>query len=112
MMIWRLSPAFDQNDAVAMLGYIPDFLFESDARPAGVQINERYAHGGGWHPIAGPWPRAPGPQLIFPPDPPAPQVVYRMVAWTQLREERIMVYEHSWVAIVQPDDTYEIARLD
>jgi hypothetical protein len=30
----------------------------------------------------------------------------------KLRDETIRVYEHAWVAIAQPDGSFEIARMD
>jgi hypothetical protein len=35
------------------LGYLPSFLSESDPRPAAAQIDENYAHGGGFSPFSG-----------------------------------------------------------
>jgi hypothetical protein len=29
-----------------------------------------------------------------------------------LGHERVIVYEHSWVAIVQPDRSFEVCRMD
>jgi hypothetical protein len=30
----------------------------------------------------------------------------------ELRDELILIYEHSWVAIIQPDRTFETCRMD
>lgn len=103
---WQL---LDNRVTGDMLGLIPEFLSEDDPRPAREQFNEAYAHGGGWRPfegfvMAGPddlyW-------LLYPGDPPT-----RSLACCRLRDELIIVYQHAWVAIVQPDGTYEIARMD
>jgi hypothetical protein len=94
-----------------MLGYIPSFLDDGDPRPAREQFNDNYVHGG-WHP---------GPQgitigedgsLLYPGDPPT-----QCLAETILHEgtscpEIVRLYEHAWVAIIQVDGTYEIARMD
>lgn len=106
-MIWHaLHPR-----AIDLLGYIPEFLSESDPRPAREQFNEAYAHGGGWRPFEGftlhsdrtveNW------SIEYPGDP-----EYKLVAYARLRDEMILVFPHAWVAIVASDGTYEIARMD
>ena len=88
------------------LGYIPSFLDENDPDPARAQFNKNYRHGGGWIPFKG-FTMLPNGNLKYPNDPPVP-----LLAETRLRHETIRFYAHSWIAIVQPDGTYEIARLD
>ena len=101
MLTWQLlTPG-----ALDLLGYIPMFLFEDDPRPAAEQFNERYAHGGGWQPMDK-W-KLSGDQIKYPGDPP-----YHPVARGQLRGETIWVYPHSWVCIVQPDGSFQVARMD
>jgi hypothetical protein len=34
------------------------------------------------------------------------------IAVTMLRDEEIRFYDHSWLAIVQPDGSLEVARVD
>jgi hypothetical protein len=34
------------------------------------------------------------------------------VAAAQLRDEKVSLYPHAWVAIVQPDGSFEVSRLD
>jgi hypothetical protein len=105
------------------LGLIPMFLCEDDPRPAVEQFNERYAHGGGWrdltvgdrgfHLMGG----NPG-MLKYSGDPPmhplASAYLHRVGesgddAWTG---ERIVVYESGFVAVIQPDGEFRVARLD
>lgn len=101
MLAWQLlTPG-----ALDLLGYIPTFLYEDDPRPAAGQFNERYAHGGGWRPM-NKWEFSGG-QIKYPGDPP-----YEPVARGQLRHETIYVYHHSWVCIVQPDGSFQVARMD
>lgn len=88
-----------------MLGYIPSFLSENDPRPAHEQINENYRFGG-WQPFKGFRMLSNG-NLQYPGDPQT-----RLIAETKLRDETIRFYEHSWVAIIQPDGSFEVARLD
>lgn len=94
------------------LGLIPSFLNEADPRPAREQLHEAYAHGGGWCPFYGfklVRPTADPVQwwLAYPKDPPV-----RLLAYTSLREETICLFQFAWVAIVQKDGSFEIARMD
>jgi hypothetical protein len=89
-----------------MLGYIPSFLSEDDPRPAREQINANYRHGGGWHAC----PRftlASNGNLVYPGDPPL-----KVLAATKLRDEEIRFYELAWLAIIQPDGSFEVSRID
>ena len=89
------------------LGYIPNFLSVADPRPAKEQFNERYVFGG-WKPFGtGKWKMNDKFELLYPGDPPTVPV-----AWTMLRDERIVVYVHEWVAIIQPDGSFEVCRMD
>jgi hypothetical protein len=89
-----------------MLGFLPGMLNEEDPRPAREQLDTNYAQGGGWRPFQGFRMLSNG-NLAYPGDPPM-QLLYE----TQLRNETIRFYDHAWVAIVQPDGSYEIARMD
>ena len=99
-------------------GLIPQFLSEMDPRPAREQLNENYAHGGGWQPFPGfelvvrrkPEGRIDeyaGYTLQYPSDPPM-----RMLSQGQLRNEIIMLFEGAWVVIMQPNGTWEVSRMD
>lgn len=88
------------------LGLIPSFLSENDPRPAKEQIHDAYAHGGGWNSFKGFEMLADG-SIKYPGDP-----AHRVLAQTQLRDEIIRYYDYSWLAIVQPDGSFEIARID
>jgi hypothetical protein len=91
-----------------MVGYIPHYLHEDDPRPAKEQFHENYAHGGGWFPLKGhKLDVDKNFQLKYPEDPP----IYP-IAMIRLRNERIFIYPHAWVMILQEDNTFEIARMD
>jgi len=95
-----------------MLGYIPQMLSEADPRPAKEQLDEGYRHGGGWQPfprhIGGTgFAMLPSGNMQYPDDPET-----QLLAETRLRDETIRVYLHAWVAIVQPDGSFEVARMD
>lgn len=86
------------------IGIIPQMLH--DDRPVREQLNEGYAHGGGWQPFDGFTMDEAG-RLCFPGDPPqSPRV------WTDYGSERIIFYDHAWVAILQRDGSFEVARMD
>lgn len=89
------------------LGLIPGFFLDSDPRPAREQAAERYAHGGGWKPMRGFEFNPETNCLEYPDDEPT-----RPLAEWMLRDERIVVFEHAWVAIIQPDGTFEVSRMD
>lgn len=102
-MIWTMiHPKADP----LMLGYIPQFLSECDPRPAREQFDSAYQHGGGWTPFQG-FTMLHNGDLGYPGDPPV-----ELLAETQLRNETIRFYNHSWVCIIQPDGSYEICRMD
>ena len=101
-MLWKLChPAFTQEG----LGYLPSFLSESDPRSAREQLDAGYRQFGGWRPFKGFTVTARG--LEYPNDPPQP-----LLAETRLRDEVVRLYKGSWVAIIQPDGSYEIAKMD
>ncbi len=89
-----------------MLGAIPSFLSESDPRPAREQFDENYAFAGGWTPFSGVT-MLPSGNIQYPEDDET-----RLLFETRLRDELIRVYEHAWVAIIQPDGKFEISRMD
>jgi hypothetical protein len=86
-------------------GYIPGFLREDDPRPARVQINERYQ--GRWRPFKGHTLGSHN-ELHYPGDPPQ-----YPVSVMRFREERLFLYQPGdWVLIMQPDGSWEVARMD
>lgn len=88
------------------LGFIPTFISENDPRSAREQFDANYAHGGGWYPMSK-WKLNPDNSLKYPEDPPL-----EPWAMMQLRHESIFMYASGFVAIVQPDRSFEVARLD
>jgi len=97
----------DPRMTTAHLGLLPEFFNPLDPRPAKEQIDQNYAHGGGWSPMAGFKFDVVSLKLSYPGDPPM-----RPLAWAKLRDELIIFYDHSWLAIVQPDGSYEVSRVD
>jgi hypothetical protein len=88
------------------LGLLPSFLDVNDPRPAREQFHQNYAHGGGWSPFDG-FEMRKGHSIKYPGDP-----VHKPLAQAKLRDELIVFYDYAWVAIIQPDGSFEIARMD
>lgn len=95
--------------AFDIVGITPQFLSENDPADAVTQLNEGYRHGGGWHDFNGfELVEVDGiPELHYPDDPPT-----RAFAFWQLRDEKIVLFEHAWVAVIQPDQNFRVARMD
>lgn len=89
------------------VGFIPSWLSEDDPRPAKEQLHEHYSHGGGWHPQESFTLLPDGWSVKYPGDPPL-----RPLAFMKLRQERIVIYPLGYVAIIQPDRSFEICRMD
>lgn len=88
--------------AAELLGSIPAWLNPANPEPAAKQLDAGYRHGGGWIPFGkGVWEMGDGGTLALKP-----------IAKAQLRDETIYVYEYTWVAIVQKDGSFEVARMD
>lgn len=105
-MIWHLV---HPHMTLEHLGLIPSFVSEDDPRPAAEQFDERYKFGG-WRPMDGFKLRRDGsPQnwtLTYPGDPALP-----VLAYAHLRDEIILFFPYSWVAVVSADG-FEVSRMD
>lgn len=91
---------------MAHLGLLPAFLSEGSPDPAAKQLGRGYSYGGGWSPVRGFRLRDDN-HLLYPGDPPL-----RPIAETKVNDEVVCVYEHSFVAVIQPDRSFEVARMD
>jgi hypothetical protein len=90
-----------------MLGYIPDFLSELDPDRAVAQLDKSYKHGGGWVPFQGFTFDPVSKSIKYPGDP-----AYPAIAEFTLRDEKIYMYPHAWVLVLQTDGSYVVARMD
>jgi hypothetical protein len=103
MLEWTvLSPRSRPEQA----GLIPAFINDTDPRPLHEQINERYAHGGGWSPLPDFKLDPTTLQLSYPGDPPL-----KPLYWTRVRGEEFVIYEHGF-CIIRRGAEFEVARLD
>ena len=93
-----------------IVGRIPEFLSAEDPRGVVDQINERYAHGGGWVdlPIGKDgWDMTPNGKLTYPDD-----ADMAPVGFTKIHEELVFFYEHGMVVILVETGDFRVARLD
>lgn len=84
--------------------YLPMFLNEANSKPAAEQIADAYVSG--WNPFQG-FRMLPGNKLKYPNDP-----ALEPLATTKLRDETVFLYSGDWLAIVQPDGSFEVSRVD
>lgn len=107
----RAQKALDTGrvDPFDLVGLTPQFLSEHNPQDAVTQLHSNYGDGGGWNDIKGftldDNPSAP--RLNYPGDPPT-----EAVAFWKLRDERIILFDHAWVAVVQTDGTFRVSRID
>jgi hypothetical protein len=88
------------------IGEIPCWLSAADPRPAATQLDSAYRHGGGWKPFSG-FKLHENNSLKYPGD-----IPLWPIAEMRLRDELILIYEHSWVVVIQPDRTFAACRMD
>jgi hypothetical protein len=99
------NPPYRLEDIV---GLIPYGLDENNTKSATEQLDDSYGHGGGWCRTDPKWTMNMEDYSIkYPGDP-------KMKPWAiaSLRDETICVYESAWVAVIKPDRTFEISRMD
>lgn len=99
---WKL---LHPSMTMAHLGFLPAWLNENDPRPAREQLDTSYPFGG-FQPFDG-FTLGKKNELRYPGDPPQ-----RPLAEARLRDELVVFYASSWVAIIQPDHSFVVARLD
>jgi hypothetical protein len=87
-------------------GLILGMIDPSDPRPAREQLDEGYQPSG-WHPQEGFKFNPKTGVMSYPGDPP-----FSPLSAIPLRDEMIVLYPYSYVAIIQKDSKFEIARMD
>ena len=103
MLTWT---AKHPQATMEMLGFLPSMIDDTNPLSAREQFDHNYKHGGGWRPFEG-FTMLQNGNLQYLQDPPT-----RLLFETKLREETILFYEHAWVAIIQPDGSFEVCRMD
>ena len=100
--------AIDKAFHPSWLGFLPDILLAEDKRPVKAQLEDRYAHGGGFRLIKGMRLDRRDMTMRYPGDP-----IYRPAAWAQIGAEKVYFYPLcSLLLILQPDRTWEVTRVD
>lgn len=92
------------------LGMIPEWLEAAETTKISLIefFNHAYAHGGGWRPFKG-FTLNEDNSLKYPGDPALkPFVEFTM----DDRPDKVFMYDHAWVAIVQPNRSFEVCRMD
>lgn len=97
-----LSQRYNLPDVV---GFIPNFVDPDSQEPAAKQFDRAYI--GGWRPLRGFKLNRTNMTLSYPGDPPM-----RPLAVAVLRGEKIYIYPHAWVLILQPSGAFEVSRMD
>lgn len=97
-------------------GFLPEFFDESDPRPAKEQLHENFQHGGGFSPLAGfslVGDDVPGEALLtYDKGSEDEEPPLREIGRAKLRDETLIFFDCSWLAIVQPDGSFEVTRVD
>jgi hypothetical protein len=90
-----------------VIGYLVNFLNPSDPRGAVAQIGTSYISG--WNDFNGFQLNKSGDRysLAYPNDRPM-----RELSRTTMRGETIVLFEYDWVAVIQPNGSFKVARLD
>jgi hypothetical protein len=106
-MIWHLLHPKATPD---MLGFVPDFFSDDCPLSAKEQVNLNYQHGGGWRSFSGFTMTPEG--IYFPGDPVMPPIASTILHAGTDKQEVIVLYMASWLAVIQLDGSYDIARVD
>jgi hypothetical protein len=99
MMVWLLQDGYTPD----ALGYLPSFMSDEDPRPAVEQIAEN--HSGGWDSFKG-FTVGEHQELLYPGDPPL-----MPIAFTTLHDETVILYQCDFVRVMQPDGSFDVARI-
>ena len=93
---------------IEMAGFIPAWLSDENPKSPKQQLHDGYKFGG-WDPFKGFTKLDDKDRLHYPGDPPqAPIIEWRF----DNHPQRVLLYKYSWVAVVEPDGTFEVCRMD
>ena len=103
----RIKIRLLNDDAIlADLARIPEMLDLTNPALARDQFNANYQHGGGWRP-RDMFTLGDDDSLGYPGDEPL-----HPLAEITSRDERVLIYELNFVAVIQPDRSFEVCRMD
>jgi len=90
-------------------GLIPEFLSEHDPRTVQEQLDENYAHGGGWNSFEGFTLEGDSDHYVlsYPGDP-----VYHEVSRAEFRNQTLVLFQYAWLAIIEDGKLLDVARVD
>lgn len=91
----------------AMLGFVPDFFSNGVDKPAREQLNDNYAHGGGYSEIKGFTFNKENLTLKYPGDP-----LLQCLARSKLHDEQLFFFDHALLVILQPSGEWAVTRVD
>lgn len=91
--------------AFDLWGFIPSFLDHNDPRSAREQFNAKYISG--WQHFEGFKLEPRSMVLKYPGDP-----SMKPLGFMTFRTEKIYLYPHAWVLVMQPTGAWEICRMD
>jgi len=95
----------------AQLGLLPSFFIKDDPRPAVDQLNERYAHGGGFCPLDG-FVIEEG-RIVYPASEEwETDEVYYPIARTFVNGEPVTLFEMSWLTLKDKTGKTVVCRVD
>lgn len=105
---WALAPGHNEH----AVGFLPSIFNDEDERSAPEQLNANYGHGGGCSPFNGFTLEKADVQgeafLIYPEDPPMREVARCVLS----DAETLILFDSSWLAIVNADGTNIVTRVD
>lgn len=90
---------------------LPIILLPNDPRPVAEQLDDRYAHGGGYRPSGDKFTLIGHPAgdmaLQYPGDPDFPEV-----SRCQINSQLCVLFSSSFMAIIEQDNSHVIVRVD
>lgn len=104
--IWTL---LNPRMTIDQLGYLPMLIGPKFPGTVAEQLRDNYAHGGGYDPFGeNLWKLDPKTHVLSYPDDPQ----FHPLATTKVRDETLYFYNHAILAIVQPDGSFAVTRVD
>jgi hypothetical protein len=98
-----------------LLGFLPEMLSNANPDPAVKQLDDGYTHHGGWRKFEGFTLNDTDPEqptLEYEGEPPVVCVaIATLHKHTEQPTERVMLFENSWVAVVQEQGLIEVSRM-